>query len=341
MAKAPAADLNLLQPERVAVKRVVVLMNSGAGAFSQSLAADVELTLARAFASLGVAADIRFVGGEGLHHATKRALAAARRGEADAIVVGGGDGSVRAVASLLAGTGVPLGIIPLGTRNHFAKDLGVPLAVEEAAATIAAGRMRVVDLAEVNGETFINNSSIGIYPYMVIDRERRRAQHKLAKWKAMVPAFFRMLRHFPRRRLRISAEGFARPYRTPCLFVGNNEYGMELFTFGRRRRLDTGKLWFYVVKPRSPWEFFLMVCRLCFGHLDQARDLDTFQLAEAEITAKTSRLPVALDGEVRIMHTPLRYRSRPGALRVIFPEPDRRIMRRTPRVSSSGRRSPA
>ena len=214
---------------------------------------------------------------------------------------------------------MPLGVLPLGTLNHFAKDLGIPLAVEDAAATIAAGRTRMVDLAEVNGEIFINNSSIGIYPYMVIDRERRRAQHKLAKWMAMVPAFFRMLRHFPRRRLRISAKGFARPYRTPCLFVGNNEYGMELFTFGRRHRLDTGELWFYVVKPRTPLEFFWMVCRLCFGHLDQARDLDKFELAEAEIAAKTSRLPVALDGEVKIMHTPLHYRSRPRALRVFVP----------------------
>ena len=116
-------------------------------------------------------------------------------------MVGGGDGSIRAVAGVLADSDVPLGVVPLGTLNHFAKDLGIPLKVEDAAATIAAGRTRLVDLAEVNGETFINNSSIGIYPYMVIDRERRRAQHKLTKWMAMVPAFFRMLRHFPRRRL--------------------------------------------------------------------------------------------------------------------------------------------
>jgi diacylglycerol kinase family enzyme len=193
------------------------------------------------------------------------------------------------------------------------------LEIEEAAAAISEGHARVVDLAEVNGETFINNSSIGIYPYMVIDRERRRADHKLAKWMAMVPAFFRMLRHFPRRRLRIAAEGFTRPYRTPCLFVGNNEYGTELFTFGRRQRFDAGKLWFYVVKPRTPLEFFWMVCRLCAGRMDQARDLDTFELAEAEISAKSSRLLVALDGEVGIMHGPLQYRSRPGALRVIVP----------------------
>ena len=317
MVKAPTADLVSEQPQKVAVKRVVALMNAGAGAFSQTLAEDVESALSASFVLHDVEADIRFIEGEGLHDAVQRALMRAQRGEIDAIVVGGGDGSMRTAASVLAGTSVRLGVVPLGTLNHFAKDLGIPLQVEEAAATIAAGRARVVDLAEVNGETFINNSSIGIYPYMVIDRERRRAQHKLAKWMAMVPAFFRMLRHFPRRRLRIAAEGFARPYRTPCLFVGNNEYGMELFTFGRRQRLDTGKLWFYVVKPRSPWEFFLMVCRLCFGHLDQARDLDTFQLAEAEIGAKTSRLPVALDGDVKIMHTPLRYRSRPRALRVI------------------------
>jgi diacylglycerol kinase family enzyme len=140
----------------------------------------------------------------------------------------------------------------------------------------------------------------------------------------MVPAFFRMLHHFPRRRLRISAENFARPYRTPCLFVGNNEYAMQLFSFGRRHGLDAGELWFYVVKPRSPFEFFLMVCRMCFGRIDEERDLDRFHLREAEVSAKTSRLFVALDGEIRLMHTPLHYRSRHLALRVIVPAGGRR-----------------
>jgi diacylglycerol kinase family enzyme len=319
------ADATALEPAskvatKVTVKRVVALMNAGAGAFSQKLAEDVRSALVADLAQHGVTVEIKFVEGESLHGAAQRALTQAKRGEIDAIVVGGGDGSIRTVASVLAGTPVPLGVLPLGTLNHFAKDLGIPLAVDAAAAVIAAGALRIVDLAEVNGEIFINNSSIGIYPYMVIDRERRRAQHKLAKWMAMVPAFFRMLRHFPRRRLRIQAKGFARPYRTPCLFVGNNEYGMELFTFGKRERIDAGELWFYVVKPRNPAEFFAMVWRLCFGHLDQTRDLDKFELTEAVITAKTSRLPVSLDGEVKIMHTPLHYRSRPNALRVLAPE---------------------
>jgi diacylglycerol kinase family enzyme len=307
----------------IAVERVVALINVGAGAFRQRHAAEIKSALGASLARHGVEAGIDFVDGEGLRGAVSRALARARSGKIDAVIIGGGDGSVRTAASVLADSSVPLGILPLGTLNHFAKDLGIPLQLAEAAAVIAAGRLRAVDLAEVNDETFINNSSIGIYPYMVIERDRRRARHKLAKWMAMVPAFFRMMRHFPRRRLRISAEGFARPYRTPCLFVGNNEYAMELFTVRRRHRLDSGELWFYVVKPREPLEFFWMVCRLCFGRMDQARDLDTFQLAEAEVSAKTSRLPVALDGDVQLMHTPLRYRSRPKALSVIVPSPAR------------------
>ena len=83
------------------------------------------------------------------------------RGELDAVVVGGGDGSIRTVASVLVGTDVPLGIIPLGTLNHFAKDLRIPLIADRAVAVLASGKRRYVDVGEVNGEIFINNSSIG------------------------------------------------------------------------------------------------------------------------------------------------------------------------------------
>ena len=315
-----AASLELAPaPGTKSIKHIVVLMNSGAGAFNQQLADDVSSQLEIAFTARNVEAEIRLVPGELLRDSADNAMARAKRGEIDAVVVGGGDGTIRTVAGVLAGTEVALGILALGTLNHFAKDLGIPLAIEAAAETIASGRITVVDLAEVNGEVFINNSSIGIYPYLVIDRERRRDLHKLAKWMAAIPAFFRMMRHFPRRRLRISAEGWSRPYRTPCLFVGNNQYSTALFTIGRRERLDQGALWFYVVKPRNPLDFFWMVCRLCFGKLDPARDVDTFELTEAVIDAKSSRLPVALDGEVEIMRPPLTYRSLPQALRVIVP----------------------
>jgi diacylglycerol kinase family enzyme len=116
---------------------------------------------------------------------------------------------------------------------------------------------------------------------------------------AMVPALFRAARHFPRRRLALSAESWTRPYRTPCLLIGNNEYGLEFPTLGRRHHLDQGKLSVYVVKQRRPLGFFWMVWRMAFGKVSQARDIETFRLRDLEVRSKTSRLPVALAAEVR------------------------------------------
>jgi diacylglycerol kinase family enzyme len=295
-------------------RRMVALLNTGAGTANH-----VRDRLKRAFAAHGVDAELRVLTGAELKSAASQALAAARRGEIAGVVVGGGDGSIRTVAGVLADSGVPLGVLPLGTMNHFAKDSGIPLELDKAIETIACGQVRAVDLAEVNGEVFINNSSIGMYPTLVIAREQLRQRHRLAKWIAMGGAFFRLLRHFPRRRLRVSIAGRDAPYRTPCLLVGNNKYALELFAPKRRKRLDSGELWLYVVKPRTPLGFFLMVCRLCFGRGEHAHDIDAFETGAAEIEARASRLPVALDGEVEIMHTPLRYRSRPGALKLIVP----------------------
>ena len=299
--------------------RLIALLNEGAGAASHKGTDGLRDELAAALDALDIVAELKFCGGSELKQLAEAALESAKAGEIDAVVVGGGDGSIRTVAGVLAGSGVPLGILPLGTLNHFAKDLGIPLHLGEAAEVIARGAHRDVDLAEVNGETFINNSSIGIYPYLVLDRERRRAHHKVAKWMAMVPALFRAARHFPRRRLALSAEGWTRPYRTPCLLIGNNEYGVEFPTLGRRHSLDRGMLSVYVVKQRRAWGLFWMVWRMAFGKVSQGRDVESFRLSELEVRSKTSRLPVALDGEVEFMHPPLQYRSRPRALRVIVP----------------------
>jgi diacylglycerol kinase family enzyme len=309
--------------------RLVALLNAAAGAASHKGADGLRAELASALDPLNVMAEIKFCGGADLKELAEAALAGAKAGKIDAVVVGGGDGSIRTVAGVLAGSGVPLGILPLGTLNHFAKDLGIPLHLAEAAEVIARGAQRAVDLAEVNGEVFINNSSIGVYPYLVLDRERRRAQHKLAKWMAMVPALFRAARHFPRRRLALSSEGWTRPYRTACLLIGNNEYGMEFPMLGRRHNLDRGLLSVYVVKQRRAFGFLWMIWRMAFGKVSQARDVESFRLSELEVCSKTSRLPVAMDGEVEFMHPPLYYRSRPGALRVIVPSP-RQMNKTTP-----------
>jgi diacylglycerol kinase family enzyme len=300
--------------------KVLVVLNAQGGAVRDG-SVDGE-GLAAMFGQAGLGAEVVFAAGAEVQRRARDALAAATAGRIDAIVVGGGDGTVGAVAGVLAGSGVPLGVLPLGTLNHFAKDLGLPQDLAGAVQVIAAGRARAVDVAEVNGRVFINNSSVGLYPYMVADRDRRQSTHGRGKWPAMALAFARMLWRFPRRRLSMRTEGWAEPYRTPCLFVGNNEYGMELARLGRRQRLDSGQLWLFVAKQRSAAGLLWFALRTVFGRVDQARDFEALQADAVEIRMRASRVPVALDGEVATMRPPLRYRIRAGALRVLAPSAD-------------------
>jgi diacylglycerol kinase family enzyme len=300
-----------------AAPRLVAIVNLAAGA--DRPADGLRDSLAKAFADHGISAEIEMLSGDEIDEGIRRALAAAKGGSLDAVVVGGGDGTIRTAAGVLSGTGVPLGILPLGTLNHFAKDLGLPLDLNHAAGVIAKVKARPVDLGEVNGEIFINNSSIGIYPYLVTDRDRRRSETGLSKWKAMTYALVRVFKRFPRRRIWVHAEGATTPYRTPCLFVGNNEYDMRFFSLGRRQALDEGKLHFYIAPPVNRWAFVWFALRAVFGNTARLGDLDTLAVSSAEIRSRASRIPVALDGEVRTLSTPLRYRSRPGALTVIVP----------------------
>jgi diacylglycerol kinase family enzyme len=155
---------------------------------------------------------------------------------------------------------------------------------------------------------------------MVLDRDRRQHMHSLRKWSAMTLAFLRVLRSFPRRRIRLRAEGVSSGHVTPCLFVGNNQYGMDGFRLGKRERLDGGDLWIYVAKPTTPVGFLRMVARMAIGSDKLAGDVAVVRAAEVLVEAKVSRLPVALDGEVAILETPLRYRVRPRALTVFVPK---------------------
>jgi diacylglycerol kinase family enzyme len=153
------------------------------------------------------------------------------------VVAAGGDGTVSRVAAGLVGTPAVLGVLPLGTLNHFAKDLGIPLDLEKAIATIAAPRIGRIDVGRVNDRVFVNNSSIGIYPSIVDAREElRRLGHR--KWPAFALATFRVLRSHRGVVVRIDADGRQSVWRTPFVFVGNNEYELDGIHLGVRVALD-------------------------------------------------------------------------------------------------------
>jgi diacylglycerol kinase family enzyme len=175
----------------------VVVLNASAGTLEARGGENLGDALASAFEHHGIAATLEALSGPDLQAAAERAVQRVREQELDALVVGGGDGSIRTVADVLAGTGVPLGILPLGTLNHFARDLGIPTDLKEMVALIAAGKTRSIDVGEVNGETFINNSFIGLYPYLVLERERKRSLQGLSKWRSRVRLALRIASSSP------------------------------------------------------------------------------------------------------------------------------------------------
>jgi YegS/Rv2252/BmrU family lipid kinase len=235
------------------------------------------------------------------------------------VVAGGGDGTVNAVASVLVGTECALGVLPLGTLNHFAKDLGIPLAIDEAIAVIADGNTRAVDTGEVNGRLFLNNSGLGMYPDIVRDREQQ--QHRLGrgKWLAFASATASALRRYPFLKTRMTIDGQEVVHKTPFIFIGNNAYSMSGFTLGTRSTLDAGVLSLYVSERTSRLGLVRLALRSLFGRLEQARDFESVLASDVVIETRHRRLSVATDGEVNWMQTPLHYRIRPLALQVLAP----------------------
>jgi diacylglycerol kinase family enzyme len=294
--------------------KVRVIVNKGGGT---SKGDDEETAqIKAAFAAAGVDADVRPTESADIFDALKGAAAAPGL---DAVVAGGGDGTLSCAAGHLAGTTRPLGILPLGTLNHLARDAGIPVKLEEAVAVIAAGNVRAIDVAEVNGRVFVNNSSVGLYPDMVRLREVEQERLGRSKRMAMLSASLTTLRHFRRHRLRISAEGLEQPVRTPMLFVGNNRYQVNLLALGQREALDEGELCLYAVRARSRAHLLWAGIRGIFGRLDQQRDFVTAYVQDAEVSSDRDSLTVSADGETVRLETPLKYRIRPKALRLIVP----------------------
>ncbi len=237
------------------------------------------------------------------------------------VVAGGGDGTLSAVASRLVDTGIPLGVLPLGTLNHFAKDLNIPLDLDDAVRVIAAGHSIAIDVGEVNGRVFINNSGLGLYPDIVRHRDRQQRTLGRSKWHALAWASWSLLRRYPFVQVRLMIDGQPREWRTPFVFVGNNEYLMEGLRIGERTRLDEGCLCLCVAHEPGRLGLLRLALHALVGRLRQASDFDALSATELVIETRRPRLHVSADGEVWPMSTPLRYRVRPGALRVIVPAP--------------------
>jgi diacylglycerol kinase family enzyme len=271
--------------------------------------------LSRLFAEIGAPARILLApSGAQVPELARRAV----KENSPIIVAGGGDGTINAVATELMGTSIPLGVLPLGTWNHFSKDLRIPQDLEGAAGNLITGRAIPVDVGEVNGRIFLNNSSLGIYPRMLHQREEQQKQGR-RKWMAFAQASFSVLRHYSLLRVRLCLEGKELSRKTPFVFIGNNQYEMQGLNIGGRRRMDAGELCLFVANRAGRLDLVRLAFLAFFGRLHEASDLDLLITKQVSIETRRPRASVSTDGEVHQMNTPLNYLIRTGALRVIVP----------------------
>ncbi|WP_207478972.1 diacylglycerol/lipid kinase family protein [Arenibaculum pallidiluteum] len=300
--------------------KIAVVLNAAAGSLLGETVPDVATRIEQILHEAGHEPQVETASGAGIVPLIERAAAS----DADAVIVGGGDGTVACAANRLIGTGKALGILPLGTLNLYAGDLGVPSGIDEAVRALAFGTVRPLDVGEVNGRLFLNHSVLGLYPRIVEDREETREhlgvrKWRLSKWPAMALAVLRALRDYPMLNVTLMADGRRRHFLTPALAVANNAYDDGYRAFLKRSRLDSGKLALYVAKHRSPWRMLKLILSIGLGRWQQDDELEVLELREFTVTTLRGRLRVANDGEVERLSAPLRYRIRPGALDVLVP----------------------
>lgn len=308
--------------------RVFVLLNQSARTAKGSDQEECVRKVEDAFAKRGAVAVIKTVHGSEITGAVQDYLqrqACDPSTGYDVLVVGGGDGTIGAASGVLIGNSEPFGILALGTLNHFAKDLSIPLELEAAVEVILQGKSRLIDAGELNGRIFINNSSVGLYPFMVASRIAEQNRRGFGKLVASIPAIARTLFKGTWHRFYIRFENRKLSFRTPCIFVGNNMYDLGLERFGSRSRLDLGELSVFVINLQTKLALLLLPFRVALGITNRSRDIEVFKTDAVEVASRLRRLRVSLDGEVKMIETPLRYSIKRRALCVLAPVEDNRI----------------
>ena len=298
--------------------KTLIVLNAGAGRAASLRCDEVKRRVEQASAQLGLDVEVRAIGAAALRSVFE---AAAADSEVGTVVAGGGDGTLNTAANALAQAGKTMGILPLGTLNHFARDVGIPLGLEDALEVVAAGRTRSVDVGDVNGRVFLNNCSVGLYAEAVRQRERLRALHGWDKWTAMARGAWEALRRFRRFHLTLRLPAESRHLSTPQLVIANNRYEMRLLAPGRRTGLDCGCLWVYLTRHRARFAFVRLVLRGLLGRLEDERDFEALSTPGLTVEDRRPgrRIFLALDGELERLHAPLRFTSRPRALTVLAP----------------------
>lgn len=237
-------------------------------------------------------------------------------------LAGGGDGTIHHVLQALVHSDAVLAVLPLGTYNHFARDLGIPLDWREALEVALSGDTRQVDTARVNERFFVNNLSIGLYPELVARREERGRDYP--RWRARLLAFYSTLRKYPHVTAAVETEHRREVIRTHVFMVSNNQYDLERVGIeAPRTTLTEGRLSVYWLGHTSRWRLMRFVARYAAGRVRTIPGFRSFQTHSMRVQTSRPRLKVGIDGELFTLDTPLVITAVPRSLMVRVPAPEK------------------
>lgn len=298
-------------------RSITLLVNPAAGGLLDGAITPEDI--AARLAAAGFEVDLLSGPAEGLRERLERAVEM----PAELIVVAGGDGTINTAAQVLAGTSKTLGVLPSGTLNHLARDLGIPGDIDGAIEVLRSGEPTQIDVGEVNGELFLCSSVIGFASRLGGQREHWRGQLNPWTWVRLFSRIARTLYRDPRLDVTLS-QSSQRPLRTRYLMVSVGAYDEAPGQVLTRSRLDSGRFGVYAVRRPTLVRLLRLYFAILVGRWRQMPDLVATDASEVAVSSRRPRLRVMNDGEVKLLDTPLRYRLRAGALRILrrsAPEP--------------------
>jgi diacylglycerol kinase family enzyme len=298
--------------------KALVLLNESAGTLAGLDAKEAKARIERGFSDAGAEVEVRFVNPGKLADVARDALDS----DLNAIIGGGGDGTINTIANAIIHGHKPFGVLPLGTHNHFAKDLNVPLGLDDAIRALANGTVSEIPVAEVNGRIFVNFSAIGLHPRVVLDRESQRQRTGRGKMPATMFATARQLLALPVQRVSLSSRGHTFATRTPSVIICNNPHQMKVFGVENASVPERGLLNVYVTTRPTRRTLLWQLLRAATNNIhENTRNLETMALPEMRIDSRRRHVAVSIDGEVVDLKTPLRYRIHERPLKVLVPGP--------------------
>jgi len=290
------------------MKNVLVLLNARAGTLLDIGAESVVGQVTTALKAHCEKLDVRLVAPREM----RKAIADAAVGPHDTVIVGGGDGSVSTAVAAFSGSDRVLGVLPFGTMNLLARDLGMPTEPEEAIAALSTTTPRRIDLVALNGRAFHTLSGLGFFSHMARAREEVRG-HPLGRMVSVVIAWFRALARTRAFEIDVVVDGRRERISALAALVTNNAFGAEW----RRRRMDTGTLEMHLVEDQGALTKLKAGAALLTGTWRDDPGIRSIVAREITVASGRRHTRAATDGELIRERMPLRYRVLPQALTVL------------------------